>query len=288
VRVSDDSFYTTQAYAARAKEFIEAHKADPFFLYLPFNAQHTPLEAPKEYLDKFPNLEGNRKIFAAMMSALDDGVGEVLAALDENGLTENTLVVFLTDNGGPTGVTTSSNAPLRGTKSTTLEGGIRVPFYMQWKGHLPAGKVDDRPVISLDIQPTALAAAGVKADDALEGVNLLPYLDGSQDGQPHESLFWRYGKQWAVRHGDWKLVASKPDMLETRLFNLADDIGESKNLMAKNPEKAAELQKLWDEWNEKNVEPKWEPTPESRQKKRQRDRQRNLRRARQAAKAVET
>ena len=283
VKVADDDFYTTLAYAARAKEFIDEHKSQPFFLYLPFNAQHAPLQAPQSYLDRFPQLDGDRKIFAAMMSALDDAVGEVLGSLDKNGLTENTLVVFLTDNGGPTHVTTSSNGPLRGTKSTTLEGGIRVPFYMQWKGHLPAGEVDDRPVISLDIQPTALAAAGIEADEALEGVNLLPYLEGAKEGMPHESLFWRYGQQWAVRRGDWKLVASRPDKFEARLFNLADDIGEKNDLAAKHPEKVKELQKLWDEWDEKNIEAKWKPTPESQQKKRQRNRQRNQRRARQSA-----
>ena len=280
-RVEDDSFYTTEAYAARAVEWINEHKSEPFFLYMPFNAQHAPLQAPKEYLDRFPQLEGNRKIFAAMLSALDDAVGEVQGALDKNGLTENTLVVFLTDNGGPTGSTTSKNDPLRGTKATTLEGGIRVPFYMQWKGHLPAGKVYEKPVISIDILPTALAAAGaeVDADAKLDGVNLLPYLDGSKEGQPHESLFWRFGEQWAVRHGDWKQVASRPDKLKPMLFNLAEDVGEAKDLSGEHPDKADELKGLWDDWNEKNVDAKWKPEPGQRNR-RQRNRQRAQRRER--------
>jgi arylsulfatase A-like enzyme len=292
VRVEDDSFYTTDAYAVRAVEWIDAHKADPFFLYLPFNAQHAPLQAPKEYLDRFPQLKGKRKTFAAMMSAMDDAVGDVLGALDKNGLTENTLVVFLADNGGPTPTTTSKNDPLRGTKSTTLEGGVRVPFYMQWEGHLPAGKVYENPVIQLDLLPTALAAAGAKpqATDELDGVNLLPYLDGSAEGQPHESLFWRFGPQWAVRHGDWKLVASRPDQLETRLFNLAEDIGEAKDLKTEHPEKVAELKGLWDKWNKKNVEAKWVPDPaKQRQRRQQRLRQlRKQERARQAREAAAT
>ena len=282
--VKDDSFYTTEAYADRAVEFIEEHKSAPFFIYLPFNAQHAPLQAPKKYLDRFPQLEGNRKTFAAMMSALDDAVGEVLGALDNNGLAENTLVVFLTDNGGPTKTTTSKNDPLRGSKANTLEGGIRVPFYMQWKGHLPAGKVYEEPVISLDILPTALAAAGATspATDELDGVNLLPYLTGEEEeGAPHESLFWRFGKQWAVRHGDYKLVAANPDGLQTKLFNLAEDIGEAKDLSSEQPEKVAELQKVYDEWNSKNVEPKWKPTPEHRRQRARRNRMREQRRARQ-------
>jgi arylsulfatase A-like enzyme len=285
-RVEDDSFYTTDAYAMRAVEWINEHKAEPFFLYLPFNAQHAPLQAPQEYLDRFPNLEGNRKIFAAMLSAMDDAVGDVHLALEKNGLTENTLVIFLTDNGGPTSQTTSKNGPLRGFKASTLEGGVRVPFYMQWKGHLPSGKVDERPIIQLDILPTALAAAGIDVDDGteLDGVNLLPYLDGTNSDQPHESLFWRFGQQWAVRHGDWKLVAARVDQFQPKLFNLADDIGEAKDLSAENPEKAKELKALWDQWNEKNVAARWVPDPNQQRQRRQRQRQRE--RARQAQEAA--
>ncbi|HEX6963702.1 MAG TPA: sulfatase-like hydrolase/transferase [Lacipirellula sp.] len=281
--VEDDSFYTTDAYADRAVEFINEHKSEPFFIYLPFNAQHAPLQAPKKYLDRFPQLEGDRKIFAGMMSALDDAVGEVLGALEKNGLTENTLVVFLTDNGGPTKTTTSKNDPLRGSKATMLEGGIRVPFYMQWKGHLPAGEVYEKPVISLDILPTALAAAGAKpqAAEELDGVNLLPYLTGENEGAPHESLFWRFGKHWAVRHGDWKLVAANPDGLKTKLYNLAEDVGETNDLSDEHPEKVAELQKLYDQWNAENVEPKWKPGPETRKSRARRNRQQARKRAQQ-------
>jgi arylsulfatase A-like enzyme len=148
---------------------------------------------------------------------------------------------------------------------------------------LPAGKVYEEPVISLDILPTALAAAGAKpqATDKLDGVNLLPYLTGEQGGAPHESLFWRFGKQWAVRHGDYKLVTANPDRLQTKLYNLAEDIGEAKDLSSAQPDKVAELQKLYDEWNSKNVEPKWKPTPESRRSRARRNRQREQRRLQQ-------
>jgi arylsulfatase A-like enzyme len=282
-RVQDPAFYTTDAYGARAAEWIAEHKDEPFFLYLPFNAQHSPLQAPQKYLDRFPKIaDENRKKFAAVLSAFDDAVGQVLAAIDQHQLAEDTIVVFLTDNGGPTQQTTSSNLPLRGFKATTLEGGVRVPFYMRWNGRLPAGKVYDHPVIQLDILPTALAAAGAPIDEAgaVDGVNLLPYLEGKADGMPHESLFWRFGKQWAVRHGDWKLVASRIDDFKPQLFNLAEDIGEAHDLAAEHPDKVADLRKEWEKWDEGNVPAKWgQPNPNRR-------RGRQNRRPRAAARAA--
>ncbi len=287
-KVTEDGFYTTDAYAARAVEWIDEHKAAPFFLYLPFNAQHAPLQATQKYLDRFSQIKNpKRKTFAAMLSALDDAVGEVLGSLEKNGLMENTLVVFLGDNGGPTQQTTSSNLPLRGFKATTLEGGVRVPFYAQWKGRLPAGKVVEHPVIQLDILPTALAMAGVEAvaSDKLDGVNLLPYLEGKEQGAPHESLYWRFGDQWAVRSGDWKLVASRLDGLKPQLFNLADDIGEANDLAAEQPDKVAELKAQWDEWNADNVPAKWVRTDPKPKKKAGRGNP-AARRARRAARAA--
>jgi arylsulfatase A-like enzyme len=288
VKVTEEGFYTTDAYAARAVEWIDEHKAEPFFLYLPFNAQHAPLQATQEYLDRFTHIEDpKRKTFAAMLSALDDAVGQVLSSLEKNGLGENTLVVFLTDNGGPTGQTTSSNLPLRGFKATTLEGGVRVPFYVQWKGHLPAGKVYEHPVIQLDLLPTALALADVEstADDKLDGVNLLPYLEGEKQGPPHKSLYWRFGQQWAVRNGDWKLVASRIDGFKPQLFNLAEDIGEANDLAAKHPEKVAELKAKWDEWNADNVPAKWE-APKGAAKKKAKAKGKAGRRGRKRARAA--
>ncbi len=165
---------------------------------------------------RFPGIEDQkRQTFAGMLSAMDDAVGAVLAQLHDLGLEEKTLVFFISDNGGPTPQTTSRNDPLRGTKATTWEGGIRIPFMIQWKGHVPPGKVDERPVISLDIHPTALAAAGVglPTEKKLDGVNLLPFLEGSSAALPHEFLFWRFGAQMAVRKGDWKITraVSRPE-----------------------------------------------------------------------------
>jgi arylsulfatase A-like enzyme len=186
-----------------------------------------------------------------MMSAMDDAVGRVLAKIREMGQEENTLIFFLSDNGGPTRQTTSSNAPLRGFKATTWEGGVRVPFCVQWKGTLPAGKTFERPVIQLDVLPTCLAAAGETVDPAwkLDGVNLLPYLTGKDSGRPHETLYWRFGNQWAIRHGDWKLLVAGGGGAKPGLYNLTADIGESKNLAADEPGKAQELHALWEKWN---------------------------------------
>ena len=154
------------------------------------------------------------------------------------------------------------------TNRTTLEGGIHVPFVVSWKGKLPAGKVYDQPVIQLDVLPTALAAAGVAAqpDWNLDGVDLLPYLTGAEKKAPHETLFWRLGEQWAVRNGDWKLVASRIDGPQPRLYDLSQDLGEKNDLAAQHPDKVAELKAEWDAWNADNVPAKWTP-PKNKQRK---------------------
>jgi arylsulfatase A-like enzyme len=256
--IDDPDFYTTDAYAERAVDWLGKQEGRPWFLYVPFNAQHAPLQATEKYLDRFKNIENqNRRTFAAMMSAMDDAVGKVLGKVRDMGQEENTLIFFLSDNGGPTRQTTSGNNPLRGFKASTWEGGIRVPFCAQWKGRLPAGKTYDHPIIQLDILPTALAAAGAPADAEakLDGVDLLPYLTGENDARPHETLYWRFGNQWAIRHGDWKLVVAGRSDPAGELFNLADDKSESKNLAADMPEKVAELKTLYDAWNAEQAEP---------------------------------
>jgi arylsulfatase A-like enzyme len=207
------------------------------------------------YADRFPKVTvKQRRILCGMLSAMDDAVGVVTAKLRELKLEENTLVIFLSDNGGPTWQNTSINDPLRGFKGDVLEGGIREPFIIQWKGKLPAGKVDDRPIISLDILPTALAAAGVDGDKTLEGVNLLPYLTGENKDAPQRALCWRYGKKHAVRIGDWKLTDNGDG---AKLYHLANDIGEKTDLAAKEPGKLKELQAAYAQWNKDNIEPKW-------------------------------
>jgi arylsulfatase A-like enzyme len=261
--IVDDSFYTTDAYAARAVDWIGKQKDKPFFLYLPFNAQHAPLQATQKYLDRFPQItDPKRKTFAAMMSAMDDAVGAVLAQVKKMGQEENTLVVFFSDNGGPTPSTTSKNGPLRGFKATTLEGGIRVPHCMQWKGKIQPGSTFERPILNLDILPTAVVAAGGTIDPEwkLDGVDLMPYLSGKNKGQLHETLYWRFGQQWAIRKGDWKLCANRIDGVESpRLFNLRDDIGEAKDLSSEHPDKVKDLQADWSKWSSEQMEPRWQP-----------------------------
>jgi arylsulfatase A-like enzyme len=246
--------YTTDAFGRETCAFIEKHRDKPWFVYLPFNAVHSPMQATQKYLDRFPNLKGDRRTYAAMESAMDDAVGAVLAKLRELKLEDNTLIFFVSDNGGPTWQTTSRNDPLSGSKKDLLEGGIREPFMVQWKARVPAGKVDDRPVITLDIMATALAAAGVAGDAKLDGVNLLPYLTGEKTGLPHEALFWRYGEQRAVRMGDWKLLQRGR---KTKLYNLAKDIGEKHDRSDQEPGKLKELEAAYEKWNAKNIRPTW-------------------------------
>jgi len=258
VKVQDDAFYTTDAYADRAVEWLGRRTNAPWFLYLPFNAQHAPLQATQKYLDRFAGIpDQKRRTFAAMLSAMDDAVGRVLDSVRAKGQEENTIVFFIADNGGPTQGTTSQNGPLRGFKTNTYEGGPRVPFLVQWKGRLPAGKTYDLPVMNLDVTPTILAAAGkpIDAAEKLDGVDLVPFLSGKAPGRPHETMFWRFGDQWAVRSGDWKLVVSKGGSGKPELYNLAADVGEKTDLAASEPARAAELQKLYDGWNAQQAEP---------------------------------
>lgn len=265
--------YLTDAFAREAIAFIEEHKQQPFFIYLPFNAVHTPMNATDARLAQFASVsDPMRRTYCAMALALDEAIGKVIAKLRQANLENDTLIFFHSDNGGPTvpraAQNGSRNEPLRGSKVSTLEGGIRVPFVVSWKGKLPAGKVYDEPVVQLDILPTALAVAGVEALEAgaTDGVNLLPYLSGEKQGAPHETLYWRLGPQMAVRKGPWKLVKyshefaaeeSETPLSSARLYNLSKDVGEAHDLASAEPEKVAELQKLWDQWNASLAEPLW-------------------------------
>jgi arylsulfatase A-like enzyme len=268
---ADEKEYLTDAFRREALAFVERHRAKPFFLYLAFNAVHTPMHATDAGLRRFGSIANpTRRTYAAMMAAMDDAVGAVRARLRELNLEQNTLVFFVSDNGGPTMTGTtingSVNTPLRGSKRTTLEGGVRVPFFVAWPGRLPAGRTFDPPAIQLDLFPTALAAAGVEVrpDWNVEGVNLIPYLTGQNTGRPHDALYWRFGRQMAVRHGDYKLVrydtaadGGKAGVTGPRLYDLAADVGEATDVVAREPERANQLQALWDACNARNVAPLW-------------------------------
>jgi len=258
--VKNEKEYLTDAFARESVNFIDRNKVKPFFLYLAFNAVHAPLEATKKYKDRFPDIKNaDRKTYAAMTVAMDDAVGRVLARLRKYGLESNTLLFFCSDNGGPTGQTTSRNDPLRGYKGNVWEGGIRVPFLVQWPTRLPTGKVYHEMVMGFDITATALAAAGVPppTDKPLDGVNLIPFLTGKDKGAPHDRLFWRSGKnhKYAARMGNWKLVKEKDGNVQ--LFNLKQDIGETRNLAHNRPEILKTLQAAYAEWDSQMIDAKW-------------------------------
>jgi len=213
-----------------------------------------------ERLGGIPDI--HRRIFAGMVANLDDSFGRVLQALRRHELEEDTLIVLFSDNGGPTRELTSSNAPLRGGKGQLYEGGVRIPFLLQWKGKVPAGKVYDHPVISLDVVPTALAAAGAagRLPDNLDGVDLLPYLTGNSKGAPHETLFWRYGGRIALRSENWKLLrnpgrGSAPGPFE--LYDLGADLEEQSDQAANRPEIVRRLQAELERYNSQMAEPLW-------------------------------
>ncbi|MBC7853079.1 MAG: sulfatase [Pirellulaceae bacterium] len=259
----EEKEYLTDAFAREAVAYIDKHQKEPFFLYLTFNAVHNPLQATDKYLARFPDVKDEkRRTYCAMMSAMDDAIGSVLKKLDDSQLTENTLICFVSDNGGPP-VNASNNGPLHGNKAQTWEGGIRVPYLVQWKGKLPAGKAYDQPVIQLDLHSTALAAAGLvravkeQTGPPLDGVDLLPHLLGEVTTPPHDALYWRFGEQTAIRSGNHKLVMARGGSGDWELYDLAADIGETKDLAADKPAVAKDLLAKYDAWNAQNIKPLW-------------------------------
>lgn len=249
--------YLTTRLAEEASAFIERSGSKPFFVYLAFNAPHTPMQAPEAFLKKFTAIKDKkRQTYAAMVHAMDEAIGGVLATLDRLALRENTLVFFLSDNGGPENANASDNGPLRGQKGDIHEGGIRVPFIVSWPAGLPQGRTYEHPVISLDVSRTALELAGAPLEANLEGVNLMPHLSGKETEPPHAALFWRMenGESWAVRSGTLKLAKTK-EAETPSLYDLAADIGEQDDLLVRQPADAKRLTALFEDWNRQNVPP---------------------------------
>ena len=251
--------YLTDEFSDEAVRFIARQKDQPFFLLLSYNAPHDPLEAPEKYTNRFPKILGpHRRTYAAMMSAVDDGVGSILAELRKAGLTERTLVVYLSAGGGALEMNSSDSYPWRGAKSSLWEGGWRVPLAMQWPGHLPKGMVYDRPVLSLDIFATiaALANVPISPERPLDGVNLIPYLTGLKPGAPHDALYLRIPERtgFAVRSGDYKLVSLNTNQ-PAELYDLSRDISETKNLADQKPEVVRELEKKYADWSQRMMPP---------------------------------
>jgi arylsulfatase A-like enzyme len=247
----------TDAFTREAEDFITRRKAQPFFLYLAYNAVHSPLQGADAYVQRFAHIPDiQRRIFAAMLSQLDDGVGRVTSRLRAEGLEERTLVLFLSDNGGPTRELTSSNRPFSGEKGQLLEGGIRIPLILSWKGHAPVGRVESRMVSSLDLAPTALTAAGVHAPPNLEGVDLLPYLAKEGVESIHERLYWRMGGRAALREGDWKTHRASASEA-WQLYHLGNDPGEERDRTASEPARLAALEAAWNALDVQMAEPLW-------------------------------
>ncbi|MBL9117086.1 MAG: sulfatase-like hydrolase/transferase [Verrucomicrobiaceae bacterium] len=247
---------TSPVYAKEACGFIDANKDKAFFLYLSFNAVHSPIVASQSWMDRFKHLDKRQQAYAALVGEADEAIGTVMSKIRELNLEEETLIFCISDNGGAS--KEAEQLGLRGSKWFVWEGGIRVTWMVQWKGHVPGGRVVNDPVIQLDVLPTALAAANADAGGVeLDGVNLLPLLEGAAKELPPRELYFRFGVQHAVRQGDWKLVKASKDM-EPMLIDLSTDPGEQNDRANENPNKKAELVALFDKWNDSMQPPRWE------------------------------
>lgn len=248
----------TDAFTREACDFIAQHKTQPFFLCVAYNAVHSPMQGSDRFMKQFAHIPDiHRRIFAAMLAQLDEGIGLLLDSLRTHGLEEQTLIVFLSDNGGPTRELTSRNFPLRGEKGQLLEGGIRVPMMMQWKGKLPEGRVEPRMTSSLDLAATAVGAAGTSSPRMLDGVDLLQPLMNMSDATPfRQQHYWRVGTQAAFREGDWKIHRGRGDQ-HWQLYHLAVDPGESRDLAAEQPQRVVSLEAGWSKLDKEMATPLW-------------------------------
>jgi arylsulfatase A-like enzyme len=252
--------YMTDYLTDEAIKVVSANRARPFFLYLAYNAPHTPLQATREDYDALDFIPDHTlRVYAAMVRSLDRNIGRVLAALKAQGLDDDTLVIFTSDNGGAHYLGVEGlNTPYRGWKATFFEGGIHVPYFMRWPGQIPAGSRVSAPVSHFDIFATAAAAAGqaLPTDRPIDGVDLLPFVQGRASGRPHDLLFWRTDSYLAVRQGDWKLQVSERPR-KRWLFDLASDPTERVNLAEREPARVAALEAQLQAWNREQRRPLW-------------------------------
>jgi arylsulfatase A-like enzyme len=243
--------YLTFALKDRAKEFVTAQKDSNFFLYLSFNAPHVPFQAPELYYNQFEHIKDkNQRVYLAMIKAMDDAIGDFMQHLENEGLLENTIVYFISDNGGASYTGATDNGPLKGGKITHFEGGINVPFMMQWKGHITPGTVFQQPVSSMDIFTTSLNACGIPLPNnvKIDGRNLMPFIKKEALGQPHEKLYWRTDHIHAIRYQKWKLILSTRDEW-MHLYNLESDKSEKIDLKDLNAAEKQMLLRFFEEWD---------------------------------------
>lgn len=248
--------YITDDKGDECVDFIKRHKNEPFFLFASFNAPHAPMQATEADLELFKHIKNEkRRKYCAMVHRLDVNVGRIIKTLEDHELDENTMLVFLSDNGGPCDSNASINAPFSGQKGILLEGGIHVPFIISFPGSIPEGETYSNPVISLDIARTFFELAGGTISDevTLEGVNLVPYVNGEIQGKPHDSFNWRFTISAAIRENKWKLIRL-PDRLPM-LFDLSKDISEQNNVALDNIEITKSMLRKLGEWDVKQPHP---------------------------------
>lgn len=251
--------YLTFAIRDEAVEFMARNRENPFFLYLAFNAPHVPFQAPRAYYEMHSDTEDeNKRVYYSMIHALDDAIGDLMDKLKLLGLEENTLIYLISDNGGASYTGATDNGPYKGGKLTMFEGGVNVPFIMKWKGHLPEGLVYEHPVSSMDVFMTSVAQAEcpLPEDRVFDGVNLIPYLTGKVEGEPHEVFYWKADHIHAMRKGNWKyLLSTRDNWIE--LYNIAEDRFEKINLYLINPEILEAMQQGYNEWLKGTSPPLW-------------------------------
>ena len=259
IPVESEDEYLTDAFGREAVSFLENHKEDKFFLYLSFNAVHTPLKATDYYLSKFSDIaDEDRRTALAMNYAMDVNIGKVMDKLEELGLEENTLVFFFSDNGGYPGHNYSDNSPFRGGKTEMWEGGIHIPFSVSWKGQINPGAVFSEPVCAFDILPTILSFQNKLQTGmpTLDGVDLMPFILGEKSGSPHSTLYWRQNKQWAMREGNWKLIKPKGQD-EMELYDLSVDKEEQNNVAGNNADRVNTMMAKHESWASNLMDPQW-------------------------------
>lgn len=257
--IIEEEQYLTFSIADRACDFIETNAQQPFFLYVPFNAPHTPFQVPRSYERRFAHVEDpNKRVYYGMIAAMDDAIGQLMNTLGDHHLLGRTLIFFASDNGGATYTGATDNGNLRAGKFSQFEGGINIPMIASWPGILPEGTAYEHPVSLMDIFSTALDIAGCAPpeDREFDGVNLIPFLQGTNLDLPHRQLFWRTDFNKSVRRGPYKLVWNNRDQ-QVFLFDLSKDPSEQRNLSGEQPELTRELQDAILEWEEQMVPPLW-------------------------------
>ncbi len=251
-KTPDPITYITDDTGNESVDFIRRNKDKPFFLYASFNAPHGPLQATEKDLTLYKHIKDKkRRTYAAMVHNLDVNVGKIVKELKDQGLFENTVIVFLSDNGGPVARKNpwTINAPYRGSKGILLEGGIHVPFVMSWPKGIKAGSSYENPVTALDLTPTFVELAGGKivAEDKMDGVNIYPYLSGEKEADPNQQLKWRFTISASIREGDWKLIRL-PDRLPM-LYNLKEDIAEQHDVADQHRDRVVRMLKALGDWD---------------------------------------